>query len=97
MKKLIFVVDPMCSWSWGFHPVIKELRSNYSDEFNLSLVMGGLRTTGDMKWDRESKDYLQNNWEAVNKKTGQPFSAKILIKDDFNYDTYPKSTLYGCK
>ncbi len=89
MRELIFIVDPMCSWCWGFHPVMEALRQKHSKEYNFSLIMGGLRTSGEMEWNRKNKDYLQDNWEAVQKQTGQEFSAKILTQTTFDYDTYP--------
>lgn len=89
MSELIFVIDPMCSWCWGFHPVIEELRYKYSDHYKFSLIAGGLRTSGQMEWNEQSKSYLKDNWDAVAKRTGQPFSPKLLNKPDFDYDTYP--------
>ena len=89
MIQLIFVVDPMCSWCWGFHSVIKELREKYADVFSFSLVMGGLRTKGQMPWTEESKAYLRENWNAVSKETKQPFTVEFLNKEFFDYDTYP--------
>jgi len=86
---LIFVIDPMCSWCWGFHPIIEELRLNHTDKYKYSLVVGGLRTSGQMPWDTKSKAYLQQNWNAVNQKTGQAFSHTLLNKPHFDYDTYP--------
>ena len=89
MKELIFIIDPMCSWCWGFHPIIEELRQKYTDTYKFSLVVGGLRTTGQMEWNTQSKAYLSQNWNAVAKKTGQAFSHTLLNKPTFDYDTYP--------
>jgi len=89
MTQLIFVIDPLCSWCWGFHPVIEELREKYSNEFQFSLVVGGLRTKGQMPWTQESKQYLAQNWNAVANATQQPFDFVLLNKDVFDYDTYP--------
>ena len=86
-KELIFVIDPMCSWCWGFAPVMEALRK--SDGYTSSLVLGGLRTKGEMKWDESSKGYLQGHWEQVAKSTGQPFSYVLFQKEHFDYDTYP--------
>jgi putative protein-disulfide isomerase len=88
-KELIFVLDPMCSWCWGFAPVIEQLRETQSDNYDFSLVVGGLRTKGDMVWDESSKGYLKGHWEQVAKRTGQPFSNVLFEKEDFEYDTYP--------
>jgi len=86
-KEIIFVVDPMCSWCWGFAPVIEALRK--SDASTFSLVLGGLRTKGEMTWDESSKGYLQGHWQQVAKSTGQPFSNALFEKEHFDYDTYP--------
>ena len=89
MSELIFVIDPMCSWCWGFHPVMEELRHKYSNHYKFSLIVGGLRTSGQMVWNEQSKSYLKHNWNAVAKRTGQPFSPKLLNKPIFDYNTYP--------
>jgi len=89
MSELIFIIDPMCSWCWGFHPIIEELRLKHADKYKYSLVVGGLRTKGQMTWNTQNKDYLRQNWNAVTLRTGQPFSHTLLNKPNFNYDTYP--------
>ena len=86
-KEIIFVVDPMCSWCWGFAPIIEALRKN--DAIISSLVVGGLRTKGEMPWDENAKRHLQGHWEQVANMTGQPFSNVLFEKEDFDYDTYP--------
>ncbi len=88
-KELIFVLDPMCSWCWGFAPVIEELSTILKDEYTFSLVLGGLRTKGEMPWDEHSKGYLKGHWEQVSQKTGQAFSERLFEKESFDYDTYP--------
>jgi len=89
MPELIFVLDPMCSWCWGFHPIIEELRNKHSNTYKFSLVMGGLRTTGQMEWNTQSKAYLSSAWDAVHKTTKQPFNPMLLNKTTFDYNTYP--------
>ena len=78
----------MCSWCWGFHPVIKTLREKYADRYTFSLVVGGLRSSGDMAWDAQSKSYLKQNWNAVHNATGQPFNPTLLNKSTFDYNTH---------
>lgn len=90
-KELIFVVDPMCSWCWGFAPIVEELRTILKDEYTCSLVLGGLRTKGEMPWNETSKAYLQGHWKQVSERTGQEFSQRLFENDSFDYDTYPAS------
>lgn len=96
MTQLIFVLDPMCSWCWGFHPVIETLRKEYSDRYTFSLIMGGLRTSGQMVWDAQSKAYLKTAWDAVHQATGQVFNDALLDKSNFEYDTYPACKAVIC-
>ncbi len=88
-KELIFVVDPMCSWCWGFAPIIEELRTTLGDEYSFTLVLGGLRTKGEMSWNERSKEYLKGHWKQVSQRTGQAFSDGLFEKESFDYDTYP--------
>lgn len=83
------MLDPMCSWCWGFAPVIEELRSTLNDEYTFSLVLGGLRSKGEMLWDESSKAYLKGHWKQVSQRTGQLFSDSLFEKEFFDYDTYP--------
>jgi len=86
---IYFVVDPMCSWCWGFAPVIEEAREKLSGRFALVPVVGGLRSKGEMVWNDVSKAYLRKQWESVFARTQQPFEMTILQKERFEYDTYP--------
>ena len=36
------IVDPMCSWCWGFRPVWDELQATLPDEVAVVELMGGL-------------------------------------------------------
>ena len=96
MQQLIFVIDPMCSWCWGFHPVIKELREKHFSNYIFSLVVGGLRTKGQMTWNEQSRGYLAQNWNAVTQKTQQTFNFELLNKEHFDYDTYPACKAIVC-
>ena len=88
-KEIIFVVDPMCSWCWGFEPVMKSLLEALPKHIKVSLLLGGLRSKGDQTWDDEFKTYLRRHWENVHKTTGQAFNTSLLDKEAFDYDTEP--------
>jgi len=38
-----YIADPMCSWCWGFAPIIEKIRERYSDRLNFGLMLGDLR------------------------------------------------------
>lgn len=88
-KEIIYVGDPMCSWCWGFSPVIKKIKSDYRNWVTISLIVGGLRTGTDEIMDESMKGYIRHHWESVKTTTGQTFNFDFFERDDFVYDTLP--------
>ncbi len=85
----IYFSDPMCSWCWGFSPVIEALRRRYADILPIRLVMGGLRPGTDQPMSEEAKQQMLGYWEQVAKVTGQGFCDGLLALPGFTYDTDP--------
>ena len=84
-----YVTDPMCSWCWGFSPVIESIRDEYKDRADFSIVVGGLRVgTKDTMTD-SVRDTVVHHWKEVNKQTGQPFNFDFDVPEGFVYDTEP--------
>lgn len=81
----------MCSWCWGFSPVIDAIKREYGDRVKLSLVLGGLRpgTTDPLK--PESREEILHHWHEVHRRTGQPFAFDGALPEGFVYDTEPPS------
>ncbi len=42
-RNLIYLADPMCSWCWGFSPVIAGIKQRFGDALPIRLIIGGLR------------------------------------------------------
>jgi len=91
-KELIFVADPMCSWCWGFAPVIAAIRRDFGDVLDISLVVGGLRPGTTEPMTETIKGEIRDHWEHVNEASGQPFDFAFFERDGFIYDTEP-----GCR
>ena len=43
LPRLYYFADPMCSWCYGFAPVMDKVRKAFGAQFDIRLVMGGLR------------------------------------------------------
>jgi putative protein-disulfide isomerase len=43
LPRLYYFADPMCSWCYGFAPVMDKLRKAFGAQFDIRLVMGGLK------------------------------------------------------
>ncbi len=88
-KQLIYFADPMCSWCWGFSPVINALAARFADRVPIQLYMGGLRAGNTERMDQGAKASIRGHWEHVHARTGQSFNFDFFERDDFVYDTEP--------
>ncbi len=84
--ELIYVGDPMCSWCWGFAPVLDELAERF--RMPIRMVVGGLRPgpSAEVVDDRMA-EFLAHHWEQVHERSGQPFNHAILSTRGWRYDT----------
>ena len=88
--RLLYVMDPMCSWCWGFAPVVEALAEQArAAVVALHLVAGGLRTGGGAALDPATRRYILEHWQEVQRTTGQPFSFEGAMPGGFVYDTEP--------
>lgn len=88
-RGIIYVADPMCSWCWGFSPVMDSIIDQFALKVPVFIVVGGLRVGKAGVMDDQLRGVLRHHWEEVNKLTGQPFSFGILEGSQFIYDTGP--------
>ena len=88
-KRIIYIADPMCSWCWGFAPVIHALRKTFSDELEVDVVAGGLRPGTSEAIMPAVRESVLHHWHEVERATGQPFRFEDALPDGFVYDTEP--------
>lgn len=88
---LWYFADPMCSWCWGFSPVIENIRATYGERFNIALMLGGLRPGTTEPMSAKMRDDILHHWHEVHKLTAQPFSFEGAMPEGFIYDTEPAS------
>lgn len=90
-NNLLYFADPMCSWCWGFTPVIDAINREFSGRLNLTLVMGGLRPYTNEAMSEQSREEILHHWREVHKRSGQAFEFDGALPDGFIYDTEPAS------
>lgn len=88
-KHFLYVADPMCSWCWGFSPVIDKIADSFGAKAPVRVMVGGLRpgTTHAMRG--KDKDYIRDHWKHVQEASGQPFDFAFFDQEGFVYDTEP--------
>lgn len=91
INKLIlwYFADPMCSWCWGFSPVIEALGHIYRDRLKVHLVMGGLRPGVREAMTPQLREEILHHWHEVHRRTEQPFLFEGAMREGFVYDTEP--------
>ncbi|VAW62907.1 Thioredoxin [hydrothermal vent metagenome] len=93
MSTLYYVHDPMCSWCWGFKPVLEELIHHLPDTLKLEYMMGGLAADSDTPMPDKMQRQIKSNWQSI---------QQSIAGIDFNYDfwtlcTPRRSTYPACR
>jgi putative protein-disulfide isomerase len=86
---LWYFADPMCSWCWGFTPVIERIKKDYNDKLTIALVMGGLRPGMTDPITSSLRDELFHHWRDVSQMSGASFAMQGALPNGFIYDTEP--------
>lgn len=87
-QRLLYVMDPLCSWCWGFAPVMDAIQAAHPD-LAVHMVAGGLRPGQREPLDAASRAALGEHWEAVESASGQPFLSPAELPEGFVYTTEP--------
>lgn len=88
--ELLYIADPMCSWCWGFAPVIDRIDRSF--EIPMRVVVGGLRPGDRAEPLGQLRAVLEHHWAQVAAASGQPFDLKGLDRTDWMYDTMVPDT-----
>ena len=88
-SRLVYVMDPLCSWCWGFAPVASGLFAQAAAAgVETHVVVGGLRT-GHTALDDGTRARILEHWHSVHATTGQPFAFEGAMPPGFVYNTEP--------
>lgn len=87
-QRLIYVMDPMCSWCWGFAPVIDAIQAAFP-QLDLHLMPGGLRPGVTDPMQDSTRAALAEHWQAMHTATGQPVLTPDQLPAAFIYNTEP--------
>lgn len=91
---LYYIHDPMCSWCWGFHPVLQQLEhklaQQYSELVSIQYVLGGLATDSQSPMPNEMQHFLQQTWRSIESKIpGTVFNYNFWTNCQPRRSTFP--------
>ena len=79
----------MCSWCWGFSPVLDAVREHFGRKYPVGLLLGGLRPGTTEGMSEALKADIKGHWQHVHLATGQPFDLAFYDRKGYIYDTEP--------
>ena len=88
-KTLYYIMDPMCSWCYGFSAVLRQLVNALPPDVHLRYVMGGLAADADGPMPEETRRYVQEQWRLVRQRTGAAFNWDFWTECEPRRSTYP--------
>lgn len=90
VKTLVYVHDPMCSWCWGFDPVLRKLLSSLPGGVSVRRLLGGLAPDSDEPMPREMREYIEGQWRSIQQRIpGTPFDFGFWTRCQPRRSTYP--------
>lgn len=90
---LIYVHDPMCSWCWGFKPVLEQVTEELSSKVNVNYLLGGLAADSDNVMPAKMQTQIRTTWQSI---------QETIPGTEFNYDFWSqciprRSTYPSCR
>ena len=91
--RLLYFLDPICSWCWTFRPALKGVESRLPGSIKLVRVLGGLAPDTDEPMPQDLRDKLQNIWRTIQLKVpGTEFNFRY-----WDVCTPRRSTYRACR
>lgn len=89
--ELLYFANPMCSWCWGFAPVLRAVVERFPQR-SVTLALGALGADRAQRpMSERDRAFIRAHWQRVQEFTGQPFDFAFFDWPDFVYDTAPAS------
>lgn len=86
--RLLYVMDPMCGWCYGFQPELEEFLEKYSSA-EVDWIMGGLAPDTNQPMDQDLKQTISSYWYQIEKKTQVTFNHDFWKLNTPYRSTYP--------
>ena len=80
---LYYVHDPMCSWCWGYVPVLKELLERLPDGIRVQRLLGGLAPDTTVPMPVALRQTIEATWRRI---------QETIPGTAFNYDFWTRCT-----
>jgi len=87
---LYYVHDPMCSWCYGFKPILDSLHNKLDHIIDIKYILGGLAKDSDLAMPESMKSQIIQNWKRIEETIpGTGFNYDFWIRCIAKRSTYP--------
>ena len=87
---LYYIHDPMCSWCWGFRPVLEQVKQALPGSIEVRYVLGGLAPDTDLPMPQAMQNTIRETWERIQHEVpGTEFNYDFWTKCSPRRSTYP--------
>jgi len=75
---IIYIYDALCGWCYGFSPVMQQLKENYKDDMEFTVLSGGMIGGERVGPIGEVAGYISEAYKTVEERTGVKFGEDFL-------------------
>lgn len=86
-RELLYFADPMCSWCWGFTPVLEQVLAILPSNVGARIFVGGLAIGIKQPLSEQGKREILGHWQQVSKVSDQKFDYAFFERDGFVYNS----------
>jgi len=86
--QLLYVMDPMCAWCYGFQPELEAFLDKHPTA-KVDWIMGGLAPDNDQPMDDSLKQAISSYWYEIETKTQVIFNHQYWENNTPYRSTYP--------
>ncbi len=86
--RLLYVLDPMCGWCYGFQPELETFLRKYPSA-DVDWIMGGLAPDSDQPMDESLRQTISSYWYQIEEKTQVAFNHDFWKLNTPYRSTYP--------
>ncbi|MCE2028670.1 DsbA family protein [Sessilibacter corallicola] len=86
--RLLYVMDPMCGWCYGFQPELEQFLEKYPAA-QVDWIMGGLAPDSNQPMDESLQQTISSYWHQIEEKTQVTFNHDFWKLNTPYRSTYP--------
>ncbi len=89
VTRLLYVMDPMCSWCWAFSGPWRRLTGSLDPVIEVRYVMGGLAPDDEAPMAESMRRAISETWRTIERRTGAQFNHEYWQVNTPRRSTYP--------